>query len=120
MILLARTTCLVFLSFDTAQAWPSSYAGSCDTTCLAGKRAGDAFNHMGVTSFGTPTGANCMITTNIPSDGYVAGTTYKITVTSVLSLAMILDSTVAGFSGSAKRKTQGSKTTSYQEDWTAT
>jgi hypothetical protein len=75
---------------------------------------------MGIANFGAaPTGANCEITTNIPAEGYTAGATYTVTVTSTTALARKLGSSVAGFSASAAIDQSSTKTTSSTHQWTA-
>lgn len=73
----------------TLVATPESFR--CDWNCMDSLVPGSAFGMMGpgTANYGpAPTGDNCLITANnVPSDGYIDGQEYTITVSSKVRLA---------------------------------
>ncbi|CAE7210298.1 unnamed protein product [Symbiodinium natans] len=99
-----------------AAAYPSSM--TCDFACMAQYTAGSSFGPMGIATIGNTTGDTCMIATNVPSGGYMAGGSYAITVTSVTALGQKLVSNGGTFASGMVSDSTG-KSTSLVHDWTA-
>ncbi|CAJ1327080.1 unnamed protein product [Effrenium voratum] len=74
---------LAFLA--TAAAYPANL--NCDFACMGNYMPGSSFGYMGVANVGNETGTNCVVTTDIPSSGPMAGENYTVTVTSTTKLA---------------------------------
>lgn len=105
------------LLIPAAVAYPSSW--TCDYSCISALSDGDSFGQMSIDSFSAITGsADCSISHNIPTDGFIAGNDYTLTV----SMASSGGEDLAPF-GVASDDTQfqsNSATSSYSATWTAT
>ena len=106
-----------FLSFLVhAAAYPGSM--SCDFTCMGGYTPGSSFGFMGIANIGATSGDTCKIATDVPSEGYTAGGSYMVTVTSTTALAQKLVSNGGTFSNGMVSD-NSPKSTSKQHAWTA-
>mmetsp|Transcript_127098 Transcript_127098/g.219259 ORF Transcript_127098/g.219259 Transcript_127098/m.219259 type:complete len:266 (-) Transcript_127098:44-841(-) len=74
---------------------------------------------MGAANYGFVTGTNCVITTDIPSSGFVSGRSYVVTVTSARGLARKIGSDQPGFAGQ-NVVDHHSKVTKSSHGWTGT
>ncbi|CAJ1420750.1 unnamed protein product [Effrenium voratum] len=109
---------LAFLA--TAAAYPSSL--TCDFACMGNYMPGSSFGYMGVANIGNETGTNCVVTTNIPSSGFVTNETYTVTVTSMTNLAQRVVASAGNFGINGMVSNTGAyfgKGTSEIHSWTA-
>ncbi|CAE7572025.1 unnamed protein product [Symbiodinium sp. CCMP2592] len=114
---MAVLRCAGFLFFLVrAAAYPGSM--SCDFTCVGGYTPGSSFGFMGIANIGATSGDTCKIATDVPSEGYTAGGSYMVTVTSTTALAQKLVSNGGAFSNGMVSD-NSPKSTSKQHAWTA-
>mmetsp|Transcript_145973 Transcript_145973/g.265967 ORF Transcript_145973/g.265967 Transcript_145973/m.265967 type:complete len:597 (-) Transcript_145973:71-1861(-) len=112
----SQVVVVVWTLSEIANAWPSSM--NCDWDCLSGKNPGDSFGRMGIPQFGAPTGSNCVVETDVPSEGFISGQSYTVKVTTLRALARKLGSDHAGFNGQSIAQV-GRNVDTWSATWTA-
>ncbi|CAE6972329.1 unnamed protein product [Symbiodinium sp. CCMP2592] len=59
-----------------AAAYPGSM--SCDFACMGGYTPGSSFTYMGIANVGATSGDTCKIATDVPTEGYTAGGSHRV------------------------------------------